>query len=115
MELWYQQQQMQKNQDICTIDIPKAFIQTDQPIEDEKVYMKIPGKLCKILVNMYRKIYADYVKSDNNKITLYADLKKVLYGTLLASLHYYNKWVQDIKSIGYELNYYDLCVANKTV
>ncbi len=77
--------------------------------------MKICGKLCKILVNMYPEIYADYVKSDNNKKLLYVELKKALYETLMASLHYYNKWVQDIRSIGYELNCYDLCVANKTV
>ncbi len=104
-----------ERRDICTIDIPNAFIQTDQPIEDEKVYMKIGGKLCKILVNMYPEIYANYVKRNKNEITLYVELQKALYGTLTASLHYYNKWVRDIMSIGYELNCYDPCVANKII
>ena len=64
---------------------------------------------------MYPEIYANYAKHDKNGITLYVELKKALYGTLTASIHYYNKWVQDIRSIGYKLNCCGPCVANKTI
>ena len=40
---------------------------------------------------------------------------KALYGMLIASLLYYKMFVRDIKSIGFELNPYDPCVANRTV
>ncbi len=60
-------------------------------MEEEKVFMKICGKLCKILVNMFLEIYAEYVKCDKRGITLYMELQKALYGTLTARLHYYSK------------------------
>jgi hypothetical protein len=38
-----------------------------------------------------------------------------LYGTMVASLLYYKKFVRCLKSEGFKLNPYDACVANKTV
>ena len=38
---------------------------------------------------------------------------KPLYGTLKASLLYNKQFVSDIKEIGYVINPYDACVANK--
>ena len=38
-----------------------------------------------------------------------------LYGTMVASLQYYKKFVKSLKSKGFRLNPYDLCVANKQV
>ena len=46
---------------------------------------------------------------------LYVRLKKALYGTLTASLLYYQKWRRDIESIGYKVNVYNPCVANKKI
>ena len=40
---------------------------------------------------------------------------KALYGMPIASLLYYKKFRKDIKSIGFEVNPYDECVANKMV
>jgi hypothetical protein len=38
-----------------------------------------------------------------------------LYGTMVASLLFYKKFVTSLKKQGFELNPYDPCVANKTV
>ena len=38
-----------------------------------------------------------------------------LYGTMVASLLYYKKFVKSLKSKGFKLNPYDPCVANKQV
>ncbi len=38
-----------------------------------------------------------------------------LYGTMVASLLFYKKFVTSLKKRGFELNQYDPCVANKTV
>ena len=40
---------------------------------------------------------------------------KALYGMLIASLLYYKRFVSDIRKIGFELNPYDPCVANRSV
>jgi hypothetical protein len=38
-----------------------------------------------------------------------------LYGMLIASILYYKKFRKDIESIGFEVNPYDICVANRRV
>ncbi len=38
-----------------------------------------------------------------------------LYGMMIASLLYYKKFRNDIESIGFEVNPYDICVANRTM
>jgi hypothetical protein len=38
-----------------------------------------------------------------------------LYGTMVAALLYYKKFVKSLTKQGYKLNPYDACVANKTV
>ncbi len=38
-----------------------------------------------------------------------------LYGTMVALLLYYKKFVKSLKSNGFRLNPYDPCVANKQV
>ena len=38
-----------------------------------------------------------------------------LYGTMVASILFYKKFVTSLKKQGFELNPYDACVANKTV
>ena len=39
----------------------------------------------------------------------------VLYGTLKAALLFYKKLVKDLESIGFVINPYDFCVANKMI
>ncbi len=38
-----------------------------------------------------------------------------LYGTMVASLLYYKKFVKSLRSKGFKLNPYDPCIANKQV
>ena len=42
-------------------------------------------------------------------------MEKALYGMLQLSLLYYKKFRQDIESIGFKVNPYDPCVANRMV
>jgi hypothetical protein len=39
----------------------------------------------------------------------------VIYGTMVALLLYYKKFVKSLKSKGFKVNSYDPCVANKQV
>ena len=38
-----------------------------------------------------------------------------LYGTMVASLLYYEKFTKSLKANGYEMNLYDACVWNKVI
>merc|ERR1719410_1029553 len=53
-------------------------------------------------------------KAEKDKI-LYVRMKKALYGMLKSLILYYKKFKKDIEHIGYKLNPYDICVANKII
>ena len=104
-----------QERDVMTSDVPNAFVQTDIPVSGEMVVMKIRGALVDMLVDMCPEKYQDYVIMHGKEKILYLRMLKALYGMLVASLLYYKKFVKDIKTIGFELNPYDPCLANRMV
>jgi hypothetical protein len=76
--------------------------------------MKIRGSLIDLLTDINPE-YRDYVITEGNSKILYVKMLKALYGMLRSSILYYNKFRKDVESIGYVINPYDICVANKIV
>jgi hypothetical protein len=106
----------EEGRDVAVIDIPNAFIQTR--IEDEKdmAFIKIRGVLVDILVEIAPDVYKPYVSKDKKGVKqLLVQCQNALYGTMVASLLYYRKFVKSLTDIGFELNPYDPCVANKMI
>ena len=97
---------------VAVVDIPNAFVQTKM---DDKVVMKLRGKLAEIMVMMAPEIYKKYIVVENGTPVLYVQLMNALYGTLKAALLFYKKLVKDLESIGFVINPYDFCVANKMI
>ena len=64
---------------------------------------------------MAPEIYKKYVVIEKGVPVLYVQLMNALYGTLKAALLFYKKLVNDLKSIGFIINPYDFCVANKFI
>ena len=52
---------------------------------------------------------------EKNQKVLYVQMMKALYGMLVSSLLFYKKFRKDLESIGFEVNPYDACVANRIV
>ena len=104
-----------QQRDIMTLDIPNAFVQTSIPPGEEKVIKKIRGVLVDILCELAPEVYKDYVVRERKNKLLYVEMLKALYGMLVASLLYYKKFPEDIATIGFEVNPYDVCVANRIV
>lgn len=77
--------------------------------------MKIRGELVDLLLDLCPGVYDEFVVTSRNAKVLYVRMLKALYGMLVSSVLYYRKFKSDIKSIGYEVNPYDACVANKVV
>ena len=98
------------------IDIPNAFIQTRVEDEKDMAIIKIRGILVDILVDLATDVYREFVTTDKKGVKeLVVRCQNALYGTMVASLLYYRKSVKSLTDIGFVLNPYDPCVANKMI
>ena len=105
-----------QGQDILTADIPNAFVQTPLSSNDkEKIIMKIRGELVNIIVNMDEVNYKQFVSYEQKQPILYVSLNKALYGMLTSALLFHKKLRKDLESIGFIMNPYDPCVANRKI
>jgi hypothetical protein len=105
-----------KNRDVAVVDIPNAFVQTIVEDEKDKALICIRGPLVDILVSIASNDYRLYVAvGKKGKKQLLVQCLTALYGTMVASLLYYQKFVKSLKSKGFKLNPYDPCVANTQV
>jgi hypothetical protein len=77
--------------------------------------MQIKGPLVAMLVKMDSETYKDYVFQEGNVKLLYVQALKALYGMLQSSILFYKKLKRDLKGIGFVINPYDPCVANRWV
>ena len=83
------------------INIPGAFLHADNK---DYVIMKMNGSLAELMVKTDPKI--------NRK---YTSAKKALYSMMKSALLFYRKLIKELKEMGFEINPYDPCVANKIV
>ena len=78
--------------------------------------MAIRGVLADMLVKIAPEVYGPYLTKDKKgNSLLYVKLLKALYGLMEASLMFYQKLRKDLEDLGFEVNPYDPCVANKMI
>jgi hypothetical protein len=98
------------------VDIPNAFVKTHVENEKDMDFINIHGVLVDILVEIAPDMYKAYVSRDKKGMKqLLVQFQNALYGTMVASLLYYRKFVKSLTDIGFIINPYDLCVANKII
>ena len=66
-----------------------------------------------ILLEIIPETYWEYVVYEEKIKVLCVRMEKTLYGMMILSILYYKNFWSDIESIGYKVNPYDPCVANK--
>ena len=77
--------------------------------------IKLEGEIAELLVRV-DPTYARYMTFEGNKKVIYAKLTKALYGTLQASYLFWKDLSNHlVEEMGFEVNPYDWCVANKTI
>ena len=77
--------------------------------------IKLRGVLVDILCKIYS-YYKEYVTRYKRGVKkLLLSFQNALYGTMVASLLYNHKFTKSLTSIGFEINPYDPCVANKVI
>jgi hypothetical protein len=104
-----------QKRDVMTLDIPNAFVQTSIPQKGDKIIMKIRGQLADILLEICPGVYDKYVLKEGKQKVLYVRMLKALYGMLISSVLHCKKFRKDIETIGFEVNPYDICVANRMI
>jgi len=107
-----------ESRDIMSADIPNAFVQTKLPSKNKKgkkVMMEITGVLVDKLVELNPQLFTSFVTRENNRKVIYVVVLRALYGMLVASLLWYQKFRRDLEAIGFKFNVYDPCVANRIV
>ena len=106
----------QEHRDVATIDITNAFIQTCiKNIEDTENII-VRGALVDALVEIAPDIYGPYVRTDKKGVkTLILRCHNTIYGTMVTSILHYKTFSRMIKHLGFKINPYDPCVANRMI
>jgi hypothetical protein len=89
------------------VDIPNAFVQTVVSKEDadHRVIVHIRGPLVDILVSIAPDVYGLYVSTTKTgQKVLTVECLNAIYGTMVAALLYYKKFVKSLVKQGFKLN-----------
>ena len=105
----------EEGRDVMTVDIPNAFVQTKLDNNQEKVIMKIRGILVDMLIEINPEMYRSYIVYEGNNRVIYVRMLRALYGMIQSALLFYKKFRSDIETIGFKVNDYDPCVANRII
>ena len=103
----------QEGRKVATVDIPGAFMHSEM---DEVLHLRLDGPMAELLCKVDKKKYRQYMYYEKKKPVLYVQLMRALYGTLQAALLFWiNLSTFLTEELGFELNPYDPCVANKVI
>ncbi len=96
----------QEGRDVAVVDIPNAFVQIVVSEEDAQHHaiVWIRGPLVDILVLNAPDVYAPYVTTNKTgQKVLIIECLNAVYGTMVAALLYYKKFVKSLESKGFKL------------
>ena len=97
---------------VMTLDIPGVFMQTDI---DETIHIRLVGPLVDLLFKVDPS-YQSFVCHERGQHVIYTCLNKVLYGTLQAAMLFWKELTKFVTAdLGFTINPYDSCVANKII
>ena len=79
-------------------------------------FIKIRGVLLDILVEISPDVYNSYVTTNKKGVKqLLVQCQNALYGTMVLSLLHYRKFTKISTDVGFNINPYNPCVANKMI
>jgi Reverse transcriptase (RNA-dependent DNA polymerase) len=100
-----------ERRDVATADVVGAYLNADM---EDFTLMKLTGEAVNIMVQV-NNLYQPFVTTEKGKPVLYLQLKKALYWCVKSALLWYELFANTLKDMGFELNPYDPCVANKEI
>ena len=102
-----------EKRDVAIFDVPGAFLQTEMP-EGKNVILVIRDEFVDILCEVNPE-YKEHVRIVKGRKILYVKILRAIYGCIESAMLWYNLYVNTLKGMGFEINPYDTCVANKMV
>ena len=102
-----------EHRDVAIFDVPGAFLQTEMP-QGKHVILIIRDAFVDILCEVNPE-YRQHVRIVNGKKILYVKILRAIYGCIESAMLWYNLYVKTLKDMGFELNPYDKCTANKII
>jgi Reverse transcriptase (RNA-dependent DNA polymerase) len=100
-----------ERRDVATADVVGAYLNANM---DTFSLMKLSGEAVEIMIQVEPK-YKNFVSMEKGKQVLYLQLMKALYGCVKSALLWYELFTSTLQDMGFELNPYDACVANKLI
>jgi hypothetical protein len=98
-----------EGRDVATADVAGAYLHAEL---DDFTLLKVEGASVDIMCDVCER-YRKFVTYENGKKVLYLRLLKALYGCVKSALLWYELFSGTLQGMGFELNPYDTCVANK--
>jgi len=102
-----------EGRDVAIFDVPGAYLWADMPEEKEAI-LKLEGDFVDIMCDVNPE-HIPNVRYENGKKVLYLQILKTLYGCIESALLWYELFANTLKDMGFEINPYDKCVANKMI
>ena len=94
----------------------KPLVQTYIESKDgDRVMIKLKGPIVEMLVAMPPDIYQFFVVYKGDVKRNYGQVLKALYGMLQIPLLFYSNEKRDLENIGFVINLYDPCVADRFI
>jgi hypothetical protein len=100
-----------EGRDVATADVAGAFLKGDMP---DFVLIKLINEEVDIMCDV-DPAHKAYVTFEGNTKVLYMQLNKALYGCMKSAIIWYDTFCDTLKNLGFKLNPYDPCIANKMV
>ena len=103
-----------EGRDVVSSDVPGAYLHANVP-DDKVITMKFRGKQIIDIMCEVNPEYKKYVFEENGQKVLYVRVVRAIYGCIYSALLWYDLFSNTLKDMGFEINPYDRCVANKMV
>jgi len=100
-----------ERRDVATANVVGAYLNAEML---DFVLLCLTGETVNIMCRVNPR-YTSFVVIEGGQKVLYLHLLKALYGCMQSALLWYDLFSTTLQKMGFELNPYDLCIANKMV
>jgi hypothetical protein len=100
-----------EGRDVATADVVGAYLNA---FMEDFTLLRVEGESVDILCDI-SSTYKEFVTMEGGKKVLYLQLLRALYGCVKSALLWYELFSSTLEGMGFTLNPYDNCVANKMI
>ena len=103
-----------EGREIGSFDIPGAYLHAEMEHGENRVLLRLRDEFVDMMC-MANKKYLPYVRIINGHKVLYLKVLRAIYGCIKSALLWYELFSGTLKKLGFVINPYDRCVANKMI